>query len=82
MLKAALKIAPPYDEAIVTKIKDTFTHLLGKELEFTVFEDASIIGGFVAVLGDRVYDASVLGQIQAISSFLKDDKAKTVKVNV
>jgi F0F1-type ATP synthase delta subunit len=76
-----LKIAPPYDDEMVQHISEYFSKFIGREPEFNVIEDPSIIGGFVAILGDRIFDASVSGQLNNMGTFLKEDKSKTDKVD-
>jgi len=58
MARSVLRIAPPYDEATVQSIQEGFAGLLGTRPEFEIVEDQKLLGGFVAVIGGKVYDAS------------------------
>jgi F-type H+-transporting ATPase subunit alpha len=58
MARSVLRIAPPYDEATVRSIQEGFAGLLGTEPDFEIVEDQKLLGGFVAVIGGKVYDAS------------------------
>jgi F0F1-type ATP synthase delta subunit len=53
-----LIIAAPYDEATIKEIRDGFSRQYGKELDFEIVEDSKIIGGFIAIIDGKVYDAS------------------------
>jgi F0F1-type ATP synthase delta subunit len=53
-----LMIAASYDEATIQAIKDGFSKQYGKELDFEIVEDGKIIGGFIAIIDGKVYDAS------------------------
>lgn len=67
MDKPVLLIASPYDEATIHAIQDGFTKQLGKELDFEVVEDNKIIGGFIAIIDGKVYDASYSSRLYEIS---------------
>lgn len=47
-------------------LKEKFASLLNKKIEMNYLVDKSIIGGFVARVGDTVYDASVLHQLELL----------------
>ena len=58
MDRPVLLLAAPYDEATVKAIRDGFSKQYGRELDFEVIEDNKIIGGFIAIIDGKVYDAS------------------------
>lgn len=47
-------------------LKEKFTAILNKKIEMTFLIDKNIIGGFIAKVGDTVYDASVLHQLELL----------------
>jgi len=67
-----LKIAPPYQEGEIGKISRGFEKLLGHEVRFRVVEDESLIGGFIAYIDGRVYDASLATQLGELRRRLKE----------
>jgi F0F1-type ATP synthase delta subunit len=58
MERPVLIIAPPYDEETVRRIRRGFADRLGEEPDFEIMEDKKLLGGFVAIFNDKVYDAS------------------------
>ncbi len=68
MIKAMIKTAGSFDNADIDRIKTGFEKLLGEPLEFEVTQDISLLGGFVAYIDGRVYDASVALQLKNIRS--------------
>ena len=62
-----LLIAAPYDEATIKAIRDGFSKQFGKELDFEIVEDNKIIGGFIAIIDGKVYDASYSSRLHEIS---------------
>ena len=67
MNKPILRVAPPYDESEIRSITQGFEALFGKKLDFEVVPDESLLGGFVARIGNRVFDASL-----SLSPFRED----------
>ena len=67
MKKPILRVAPPYDESEIRSITQGFEALFGKKLDFEVVPDESLLGGFVARIGNRVFDASL-----SLSPFRED----------
>ena len=59
MNKPILRIAPPYDESEIRSITKGFEALFGKTLDFEIVPDETLLGGFVARIGGRVFDASL-----------------------
>ena len=57
--KALLMLAKKTDGAVIEKIKNVVSKVLGRDLEFEVIEDASLIGGFVIKTYGFVIDTSV-----------------------
>ncbi len=72
MERPVLLIAPPYDEETVRKIRRGFAERLGEEPDFEIIEDKKLLGGFVAIIGDRVYDASFSSRLHEIGNKLSE----------
>ena len=76
MTKALLKIAGPFDKVDLGKITDGFEKRLNKQIDFEIVEDSSLIGGFIAYIDGKVYDASIALQLKNIrGSFSKSPDA-------
>jgi F-type H+-transporting ATPase subunit delta len=64
--------AVPMTEAQKKKLKENYEKLLTKKVRFEFTIDPTIIGGFVAKVGDTVYDASLKNQLEILKKrFLK-----------
>jgi F0F1-type ATP synthase delta subunit len=72
MDRPVLLVASPYDEATVQAIKDGFTKRFGNELDFEIVEDSKILGGFIAIIDGKVYDASYSSRLYDISRQLSE----------
>ena len=53
------------------KVQQTLENITGKTVELTVREDAALIGGMVAQVGDLVLDASVRTQLAGLKESIK-----------
>lgn len=65
--KPILLIAPPYDEATTKEIRDGFNKQYDRELDFDIVEDEKLLGGFIAIIDGKVYDASYSSRLHDIS---------------
>ncbi|HOG00885.1 MAG TPA: F0F1 ATP synthase subunit delta [Clostridia bacterium] len=63
-LKGELYIAGPFGEAQISSVGAHFARLLGREVVFEVRRDESLIGGFLAMVDGKVYDASVASRMR------------------
>ena len=64
--------AVPMTEAQKKKLKENYEKLLAKKVRFEFTIDPTVIGGFVAKVGDTVYDASLKNQLEILKKrFLK-----------
>ena len=70
--KAILKIAPPYDDALLRRIEEGFTGLLGFSVRFEVIEAPALLSGFIAYVDGVVYDMSGQTQLSNIRQHLLD----------
>lgn len=73
MDRPVLLIASPYDEATIKAIKDGFSKQYGEELDFEIVEDNNILGGFIAIIDGKVYDASFSSRLHEISRQLSNE---------
>ncbi|MEZ0361123.1 MAG: F0F1 ATP synthase subunit delta [Hydrogenobacter sp.] len=64
--KAFLILAKKTDGSVLERIREVIGKLLGRELEFEVTEDASLIGGFVVKTYGFLLDASVKKSLQDV----------------
>lgn len=71
MSNGRLIVAPGMDDATVERIKAGFAARLGHEVCFDIRRDASVIGGFIASIDARVYDASVKTQLETLRRSLE-----------
>lgn len=67
-----LMIASPYDEATLSAIKEGFAKQYGKKIDFEVVEDNKILGGFIAIIDGKVYDASFSSRLYEINRQLSE----------
>lgn len=67
-----LRIAPPYDDALIRRIKKGFADRLGYGVQFDVREDPTLLCGFIAYIRGTVYDASGKTQLMGVSAYLVD----------
>ncbi len=72
-LKGTLYVAGPFGQAEVTALEARFASLLGAEVAFTLERDEGLIGGFVALVEGKVYDASVRSRIEDARRYLAAD---------
>lgn len=68
MSNAILKIAGPFRPADLERIQAGFCRLLKQDVRFDVVEAPELIGGFAAYIDGRVYDASILLQIDSLKN--------------
>ena len=57
---AAVKLTEEQEKGIVDKL----TQMVGKKLSVTTYVDQSILGGYLARVGDRLLDGSVKTQLE------------------
>lgn len=69
--KVLVRSAFPMDDAERQKISESMARRLGGQVELSVEEDPSLIGGFEIRAGDLVIDDSVRGKLQQLSHALQ-----------
>ncbi|MEZ4358117.1 MAG: F0F1 ATP synthase subunit delta [Eubacteriales bacterium] len=73
MKKAILRVATSLNEQMIKSICEGFEGLLGGPIEFDIIKDETLIGGFIAFIGGKVYDASMSTQLSDMRRSLSDD---------
>ncbi len=73
MNKAILKIAPAC-AGEVDRLTAGFSKLLGREIAFDVTEDSTLVGGFVAYIDGKVYDASFASKLGALAAAMREEQ--------
>ncbi len=69
-LKGELYIAGSFGEEQISSVGAHFARLLGSEVVFEVKRDESLIGGFLAMVDGKVYDASVASRMRDAQRYL------------
>jgi F-type H+-transporting ATPase subunit delta len=69
--RAQIVSAFPVDESQLAALKAALEKRFGRKIEATVSVDPQLIGGARVTVGDTVIDASVRGELQAMSSQLR-----------
>ncbi|ADU97614.1 ATP synthase F1 subunit delta [Thermovibrio ammonificans] len=72
VVKAEVTTATEIDEETLNRIKAKIEEIFGKKAEITVKLDPSIIGGFVVKVADKVLDASIKSQLEALKKAIAD----------
>ena len=70
--KPVLQMAPPYDDALVRRLEEGFSALLGFDVQFEAEEAPSLLSGFIAYVNGVVYDMSGRTQLRNIQKHLLD----------
>jgi len=72
LVNVNVKSAVELGEDQKKKLKEKFEKLLNKKVRFNFTIDPDVVGGFVAKVGDTVYDASLKNQLEILKKrFLK-----------
>ena len=72
MTEGDLVTSMPLDEKTIAYIESEFEKMLGEKVRFTVRIDESIIGGFIANINGKVYDASLLARLKLMKEYITD----------
>ena len=71
VIRPTLTSGLPLDAAQVEEIKAALAQSTGKKVELKVEVDASLIGGVVTKIGDKIFDGSVRTQLARIQDTLQ-----------
>ncbi len=69
-LRGELYTAGPFGEDQIESVKKHFYELLGQEVSFEVKRNDALIGGFLAIIDGKIYDASVAYRIKEAQHLL------------
>lgn len=72
MRRGKLLIAGPMDPKDLQRLTAGFDRLLGEKVDFDVVRDESILGGFIAYVGGRVYDMSLRTQLKGLRKHIQE----------
>ncbi len=70
--QSILRLAGDFSEQDIERIRLGFCKKLGKEINFKIIVDNSLIGGFSAFIDGKVYDASILTQVNDMKRSFSD----------
>lgn len=75
-VRAKVVVAKPISDDGLTKLKETFEKVTGKEVIIEMEEDPSLIGGIITKVGNFVFDGSVRTQLEKIKrSIVRGEEA-------
>jgi F-type H+-transporting ATPase subunit delta len=66
IMQASVKTAHPIDEKLTDEIRQFISSYSGKQVELKSVVDASLIGGLVIQMEDKLFDASVNGKLNKL----------------
>ena len=69
-LKGELYITDSFGEDQIASVKQHFKTLLGQDVDFEIKYNDALIGGFLAIINGKIYDASVSYRIKEAQKFL------------
>ncbi|WP_263820940.1 ATP synthase F1 subunit delta [Salinibacter sp.] len=72
IVDAEVTVARPLADETRTALVRSLEEKTGKEIRLHLHEDADLIGGLVVRIGDRVFDASVRSQLDALHDRLRE----------
>lgn len=69
-IEGKLKSAVKLDELTIQSIKKRFESLAGQEIRFKVEVEPELLGGFIVVLNNKVYDRSIRSHLGKLKNFI------------
>jgi len=73
-VRISVKTAFPLSGALSARLREGLERMTDKQVEMTVQEDASLLGGLVVQVGDTLYDGSIRTQLNNIRNLLGEEK--------
>ncbi len=73
IVSAELKAPYPLDGKSQTRVQSKLEGLTGKKVRISFSLDKSLVGGFLAQIGDTVYDGSVRRQLEILEHRLSEE---------
>jgi F-type H+-transporting ATPase subunit delta len=71
--RVTVKTASPLNGELSARLQKGLESLTGKQVEMTVLEDPSLLGGIVVRIGDTIYDGSIKTQLNNIRNLLGEE---------
>lgn len=72
-VRVSVNTAFPLSSELLKKLQDGLEAQTGKQVQMTVMEDQSLLGGIVVRVGDTLYDNSIKTQLNNISNLLGEE---------
>lgn len=72
-VRVEVKTAFPLSPQLMWSLKKSVAQLTGKEVEMSIEDDRSLIGGIVVRVGDTLYDGSIKTQLNNIRKLLGEE---------
>jgi F-type H+-transporting ATPase subunit delta len=73
-VRVSVRSAYPLNAELEQALKQRVAEMTGKEVEMTVEDDSSLIGGLVVRVGDTLYDGSIKAQLGNIRKLLGEER--------
>ena len=79
-LKGELYTAGPFGEEQIESVKRHFNEMLGQEVSFEVKQNEALIGGFLAIIDGKIYDASVAYRVKEAQHTLVNNSVSGAEI--
>jgi F-type H+-transporting ATPase subunit alpha len=79
-LRGELYTAGPFGEDQIESVKRHFNELLGQEVSFEVKRNEALIGGFLAIIDGKIYDASVAYRVKEAQHLLVSNSVSGAEI--
>ena len=73
-VRVTVKTAFPLTGELSARLQTGLEGLTGRQVEMTVQEDSSLLGGIVVRVGDTLYDGSIRTQLNNIRNLLGEER--------
>ena len=73
-VRVSVRTAYPLSAELEQALKQRVAEMTGREVEMTVEDDTSLIGGLVVRVGDTLYDGSIKAQLGNIRKLLGEER--------
>jgi F-type H+-transporting ATPase subunit delta len=73
-VRVSVRTAYPLNTELEQALRQRVADMTGKEVEMTVEDDTSLIGGLVVRVGDTLYDGSIKAQLGNIRKLLGEER--------
>ncbi len=71
--RVQVKTALPLTDDLSARLKQGIESLTGNKVEMEIEEDASLLGGVVVRVGDKLYDGSIKAQLNSMMKLLGEE---------